>query len=377
MSFTNVKFGELFKFLPKSKLQASKGSEIGQYKFFTSSPIQKKWINTATFDGESLIFGTGGSASIQYVNEKFSTTTDCFVAELVKTDAVSIKYVYHFLLSNLHLLEAGFKGAGLKHISKKYIEDLIIPLPSIDHQLRIVETIGKAIKIKLMREESLSIFSKLNSSIFFEKFGDPIANQKNFQLSSLENLCELIQIGPFGTQLHEEDYVDGGIPLINPTHIKNNLIKANSAFSITPAKHVSLPQYHLQEDDLIMGRRGEMGRCAIVSKNEAGWLCGTGSLFLRLNKKKVNPVYLHGVITSNSMRKHLERVAQGVTMANLNKAIVGNLQIPLPSIDMQNAYSKQLGLIDNSLVASKNQYEAIGELLSSVRHEAFSMEGDA
>ena len=228
-----------------------------------------------------------------------------------------------------------------------------------------------------MREESLSIFSKLNSSIFFEKFGDPIANQKNFQLSSLENLCELIQIGPFGTQLHEEDYVDGGIPLINPTHIKNNLIKANSAFSITPAKHVSLPQYHLQEDDLIMGRRGEMGRCAIVSKNEAGWLCGTGSLFLRLNKKKVNPVYLHGVITSNSMRKHLERVAQGVTMANLNKAIVGNLQIPLPSIDMQNAYSKQLGLIDNSLVASKNQYEAIGELLSSVRHEAFSMEGDA
>ena len=118
----------MFKFEKKSKIKAGEGLENGEYKFFTSSPIQNKFLDKYIFDSESLIFGTGGQPSIHYCDEKFSTSTDCFVITS-KNNEVLPKYVYYYLKSNIHILERGFKGAGLKHISKKYLQNIEIPFP--------------------------------------------------------------------------------------------------------------------------------------------------------------------------------------------------------------------------------------------------------
>src|SRR5574341_825696 len=82
-----------------------------------SSNFQSKFIDSFDFDGEFLIFGTGGNASIHYSNEKLSTSTDCLVAK-INNSSILTKYVHYYLAANMYLLKAGFKGAGLKHISK-------------------------------------------------------------------------------------------------------------------------------------------------------------------------------------------------------------------------------------------------------------------
>ena len=116
-----------------------------------------------------------------------------------------------------------------------------------------------------------------------ERFGDPVSNPKGFEVKKLSEQVDLIQIGPFGTQLHQEDYIENGIPLINPSHIKNGKIIPNHKLTVSQSKYEELTQYHLRLNDVLLGRRGEMGRCALVTKKEVGWLCGTGSLFLRHN----------------------------------------------------------------------------------------------
>ena len=87
-----VRLGEIFEYMPKSKIKAGEGKKEGKYKFFTSSNIQDKYIDEFIYDGEYLIFGTGGKASINYCNEKFSTSTDNFVVK-VKKD-INTKFVY-------------------------------------------------------------------------------------------------------------------------------------------------------------------------------------------------------------------------------------------------------------------------------------------
>ena len=86
------RFDKLLKFLPKSKIKAGDGQESGKYPFFTSSTTLSKFIDTFIYENESLIFGSGGKESIHYCNEKFATSTDCFVVNQDSED-IDVKYV--------------------------------------------------------------------------------------------------------------------------------------------------------------------------------------------------------------------------------------------------------------------------------------------
>jgi len=141
-----VKFDDLFHFQQKSKIKAGDGFKLGEakYPFYTSSNILTKSINEYLFDVESLIFGTGGLASIHICSEKFAVSTDCFVTQPKDKKEVYSKYVYYYLSGNLYILENGFKGAGLKHISKDYLAKIQIPLPPLTQQKKIAAILDAA-----------------------------------------------------------------------------------------------------------------------------------------------------------------------------------------------------------------------------------------
>jgi type I restriction enzyme S subunit len=101
-----------------------------------------------------------------------------------------------------------------------------------------------------------------------------------------------LKTGPFGSALHQSDYVTNGVPLVNPMHIANGKIKPSVDVTVTPETVERLGEYCLREGDLVMARRGEMGRSAVVFGNESGWLCGTGSLIVRPNARLLDADFL-------------------------------------------------------------------------------------
>jgi len=128
--------GEVCKFLPKSKKQASYGEKQGQYPFYTSSQTCSKYCDEYDYEDECLIIGTGGNANIKY-NSKFSCSTDNFVIKI--NPGQLVKYVYYYLSINIEVLQKGFIGVGLQHISKEYINNIKIQIPSLERQQEIVE----------------------------------------------------------------------------------------------------------------------------------------------------------------------------------------------------------------------------------------------
>jgi type I restriction-modification system DNA methylase subunit len=161
-----VKLGDVCDFMKKSKRQASYGKETGKYPFYTSSQICKKYVNEFDYENKCVIIGTGGTANIK-MDENFSCSTDNFILKINNTS--SVEYLFLYLKYNLKLLENGFKGVGLKHISKEYLKKIKIPLPILEIQNEIIEELSKletSIQTLELRNEQLK-----NEKEQFRKYG--------------------------------------------------------------------------------------------------------------------------------------------------------------------------------------------------------------
>jgi type I restriction enzyme, S subunit len=167
-----------------------------------------------------------------------------------------------------------------------------------------------------------------------------------------------VRIGPFGSLLHKEDYVADGVPLVNPMHIEDGSILPDPRHTVAAEKASQLANYRLKEGDVILGRRGEMGRCAVVDTTSNGYLCGTGSLIVRPGPSLYSKFLTH-LLSSPDMVRTLERESLGTTMPNLNQEIVANIQLPLPPLDEQRRIAAILDRADTLRAKRRKMLEHI------------------
>jgi type I restriction enzyme S subunit len=264
-------------------------------------------------------------------------------------------------------------GVGLQHITKGKLEAIKIPLPSLETQKQIAEVLEKSNQLRKDCQQMEQEFNILAHSIFIDMFGDPTTNSKGWETTTLDNVAR-VQIGPFGTQLHKHDYVSNGIPLINPTHISKGKIVPNNDLTLTQEKYDELPNYHLKLGDIIMGRRGEMGRTSLIDEKSEGWFCGTGSLYVRPKNKQIDSVYLNSVLSCGTMKKWLEDQSLGATMANLNKKILHSIVVPMPPVDLQVKYGLALKTLETQKEDQCKLFEELDILFQSLIQKAFKGE---
>lgn len=260
-------------------------------------------------------------------------------------------------------------GAIQSAISNTGIEKIYVPLPEYSEQNEIAKTLNKAEYLITQRRKSIDLLDELLRSTFFEMFGEPVSNKKGWEKSPLKNYAR-IRIGPFGSLLHREDYVEGGVPLVNPSHIKEGKIEIDSKLTISKDKMTELSAYVMHEGDVVLARRGEIGRCAVVTQKEDGYLCGTGSIFIR-PENGLQPIYLYNVISSETMKKVLEQSAKGITMKNLNSGIVEGLKIPIPPIELQNHFVTMVNKTETLKEQCKNSLQELENLYGSISQQAF------
>lgn len=155
-----------------------------------------------------------------------------------------------------------------------------------------------------------------------------------------------IQTGPFGSSLHKSDYTEGGTPVINPASLIDGGIVPIASMAVGEAVLERLSTFKMRTGDIVLARRGEMGRCAVVTEREDGWLCGTGSIVLRL-PSSIHPPFLALCLGSPSSRSYLGGESVGATMRNLNQSILLRMPILLPpTTEQQFIVTKAQALMD-------------------------------
>lgn len=154
----------------------------------------------------------------------------------------------------------------------------------------------------------------------------------HWEVKRLSQVCASLQTGPFGSQLHASDYIDDGIPLINPANINDGRFIPDSQCTVDEATAKRLSRHVLEAGDLVFGRRGEMGRCGLTRLAEKGWLCGTGCLRARPKLEIVDPEFLNTYFRLRGVAEHLSLVSVGSTMENLNTSILGRTPIAVAPV---------------------------------------------
>lgn len=292
---------------------------------------------------------------------------------IVPNDSVDSEFLYYQLKYLRKQIQEMGSGTTFKEISAKTLGEVRIVVPSISEQKRIVARIEELFSeldngVETLRKtkQQLAVYRQ---AVLKESF-----NTESATTVEVSEIVDDIRIGPFGTMLHKSDYMAGGIPVINPQHIKNNTIIAGVNVTVSTQKAEELNAYKLKNNDIIMGRRGEMGRCAAVTQEEDGWLCGTGSILFRL-KPEFDAGFYAQILSSPVVVHYLEENATGTTMKNLNEEIVRHIPVPYITREQQIAISKKidaaLSICDNiekTVVSSLQQAETMRQ---SILKQAF------
>ena len=287
----------------------------------------------------------------------------------VKFDKVDIDKSYFVYAVRYKLNDMGKKthGATMKHIVKRDFDATEIPYPPLKKQIEIAINLDKVLMVIKERKRELKLLDELIKARFVEMFGDPVSNPYGYDKVALSDLAD-IKIGPFGSLLHKEDYIDGGHPLLNPSHIVDGKVSPDDKLTISDEKYEELSAYQLKTGDVVMGRRGEMGRCAVVP--EDGFLCGTGSMLIR-TKGEVTADYIQKIISFPSFKKTIEDMAVGQTMPNLNVPIVSGFQIIKPPMEVQDRYYAFAEQVNKSKVAVQKALDETQILFDSLMQKYF------
>lgn len=302
--------------------------------------------------------------SINITVPKAYVTGNAMCLDDLKND-IEIEYLYyclkHYDFKNV------ISGSAQPQITRQGMDKIYIMLCSREEQRDIVNKLKKTEKVIKLRKQELQLLDDLVKARFVEMFGDPVSNPYGYDKVALSDLAD-IKIGPFGSLLHKEDYIVGGHPLLNPSHIVDGRISPDNKLTISDEKYKELSAYQLKTGDVVMGRRGEMGRCAVVS--EEGFLCGTGSILIR-TKGDVTADYIQKTISFPSFKKTIEDMAVGQTMPNLNVPIVSSFEIIKPPIEVQDRYYALVEQVNKSKVAIQKALNKTQMLFDSLMQEYF------
>lgn len=176
-----------------------------------------------------------------------------------------------------------------------------------------------------------------------------------------------LQTGPFGSQLKASEYVPVGVPVVMPQDIRGGRISLDKVARVSEAKATSLHRHRLHGGDILFARRGDLAKIALIGPGQDGWLCGTGCLRVRVDTARVEPRFVLQYLALPKTAHWLQSNALGQTMLNLNTEIVGQLPIPLPSLDEQRRIADILATWDAAIEKTELLIEKKARLFSGVQ----------
>ena len=317
--------GEVCEFLPKSKRQASYGNSEGKYPFYTSSQKCSKYCDEYDYEDECLIIGTGGNANIKY-NKKFSCSTDNFIIKINKEHLV--KYIYYYLSLNIEILQNGFMGVGLQHISKEYINNIKIPIPCLEKQQTIVAYLDfiyeKANKTSFTKIEELK---QLNEYC--------LNNQKLFGENVVKELGDVCQIKSGNHSTKKCNFIEGEYLIIGGG--KQPIGKHN--------------EYNCDENTILCASHGTAG---YISMYPIKTFLTMAFAFIE-NKQLINKMYLYHYL--KLLEEHLISLGKGTAQPCISMEKLKSIKIPIPCLEKQKEIVAYCDANNNLIKQLENEIE--------------------
>ena len=179
-----------------------------------------------------------------------------------------------------------------------------------------------------------------------------------------------IQTGPFGSQLHKEDYVVHGTPIVTVEHLGSRKFTEQNLPCVSDKDKERLKKYVLKTGDIVFSRVGSVDRCSYVSAEYEGWMFSGRCLRVR-PCEKLNPEYLYYFFLLEKTKQFVRNIATGATMPSINTKFMGEIPIRVPSLDAQNKIASILWMIDDKIELNKKINKNLEQQAEALFHSLF------
>lgn len=293
-----------------------------------------------------------------YCNQGFK---NCICSE-----AIYNKYLFYFLRLKKDYLNSLGRGATFKEISKSIVESIKIPLPPKSTQLAIVSELDKINELIRLKKEQLKDFDNLAQSLFYEMFGDPVENEKGWEVKKLGEICEVTS----AKRVFIDEVVESGVPFIRGTEL-------TALSKLVPGEKMDYTLFityeHYERLKAITGVP-KIGDLLIPSINADGivWMVDTEDplyfkdgrvLWVHVNHEYYNSIAIQKLM--NVLIKNVFTSMGGATFAELKLFVLRNMNVPTPPLSVQDAFSEKIKQIDAQKLQVKKSIQDLETLLAS------------
>lgn len=346
----------------------------GGYLFQTEETITEEGlrsINNRIFPEKTLLLAMYGSVGKTAITAERMATNQAILGIRPKNGTVDLHYLKYWLDYVKPRLMHRAVGGTLQNISLKIVSELKIPLPPLPIQKKIAAILDKADSLRQKDKQLLEYYNKLAQSIFYDMFGDPVRNEKGWEILSIRDVVKEVK---YGTSKPADDL--GKYP-----YLRMNNITYGGEWDFTDLKHINLndnelDKYLLQRDDLVFNRTNSkdlVGKTAVYKLEKQ--MAIAGYLIRVRTNEKANTDYISGFLNSKQGKDILRGMCKNIIgMANINAQELQDIRLPVPPRGLQEQFKNRIAIISNQKQFLREQLKFSEALFQSLLQKAFKGE---
>lgn len=281
---------------------------------------------------------------------------------LICSDEINNKYLFLWLKGQTDYLNLLGRGATFKEISKNIVENIQIPLPPLSVQQSIVAELDEINNLLQLKKKELETFDKLAQSIFYEMFGDPVTNEKGWEVKKLGEVCDVRD----GTHDSPQYLTQSPYILITSKNIVNGRIDYSNVNYISEEDYISInKRSQVNDGDIIMAMIGTIGNPIIVKLESYKFCIKNVALIKFYDNSIVSNKYLHSLLNNETYLSFIKSQNKGGTQKFIALGTIRKLPIPLPNLSIQQTFAQRIEAIEQQKEQVKASINKLETLLAS------------
>lgn len=254
-------------------------------------------------------------------------------------------------------------GATIPHIYfKDYGKDLI-PVPSLKIQEKIVSELDKINELIRLKKEQLKDYDNLAQSIFYEMFGDPVENEKGWEVKKMKDVCTHIVDCPHSTPKKADTTTN--YPCIRTSELKGGTISWSTMQYLEKDEYEKrIARLKPETGDIIFGREGTIGD-AVILPSGYNFSLGQRTMLIRTDNEMIINTFMHRTLMSEWIKHQIEYVNVSSTVAHVNIKDFKLFDVPLPPLPLQHLFAQRIEQIERQRSAIQKSITDLETLLAS------------
>lgn len=308
------------------------------------------------------IVGTIGRSCVLKGNEG-CLTLQRSVAALHPSDQIMPRYLMHCLIGNRHTLNQEAHGIAQKGIYLKQLSSLSIPLPPKSTQLAIVSELDKINELIRLKKEQLKDFDNLAQSLFYEMFGDPVENEKGWEVKKLNEIVSDNCSISYGI-VQPGDGIENGVPVVRPVDMTGTFVYRQGLKNTTKEISDSYKRTILKGNEILMCVRGTTGLIAMASSELRGCNVTRGITPIECGKS-CNKWFIYYQISNSSIQQYIAEYTRGIALKQINMKDVRDIPLCLPPLPLQQLFAHRIEQIEHQKAEVQKSITDLETLLAS------------